>query len=252
MNLLEVEGLETRQGTFYLRVPRVSLRAGEMVAICGPNGSGKSTFLATLAGLKPYRGSYFLEGKDFRGLPASQKYRRLAYLPQESHLRLPFEVFYVVLTGRFPLTDGRRYTTKDWEATEKILRDWDLWSLRNRPFPQLSGGEKQRVLLARVFNREAPIVLLDEPFTGVDWRHQQQILRYLRKYTLQRKALILTVMHDLALAIRVFDRFLLFQRGEMRYDCTREELQEEMLSEILGLRIRFLEAEGKRWIYTEV
>ncbi len=249
MGLIEVEDLTVEQGRFRLHVPRLVLNTGEMVAVCGNNGSGKSTFLAALAGLKPYRGRYRLNGRDFSALSRRERARLVSFLPQGSTVSLPFEVSYLVLTGRFPLVKGSRYRDEDRAAVEEALTAFDLAHLKERTFLELSGGEKQRVLLARTFVRKSPVFLLDEPFTAIDLRHQHRFLRLFRETA--RSHLLVAVMHDLALAIEHFARFLFFREGRLLYDLRREDLNDQLLSEVFGCRIRLLRCEGHYLVEVE-
>jgi len=247
--LIKLKDIETRQGSFTLRVKSLSLNRGEFVAVLGNNGSGKSTFLSVLSGLKSFSGEYLLNGRDFRDYPSLQRYRLISLLPQETALNMPFDVQYVVLTGRYPHTNGQGYTEDDFEHTEKVLKRLDIHHLRHRQFNELSGGEKQRVLLARTINRESPVILLDEPLTGIDLRHQHEIVDLLK--AMGRERLILVVVHDISLAVREFERFLFFVEGSLCYDLKRQELDEQRLSEVFQVKIRFIRDEKILSIYTE-
>jgi len=252
MKWIELRNFEVQLASFDLKVPELALCPGNLVAILGPNGSGKSTFLSALAGLRPYKGRYLFLGKDFEAYSESERYRFLSYLPQAGRVGLPFEVFYVVLTGRYPLVRGNRYSEKDHLETEKILRVMDLWDLRHRTFNELSGGERQRVLLARALNRRAPILFLDEPFNGVDLRHQHAILKFLREYVRGDQALALVVLHDLSLAARYFDYFLLFKEGLLLHQAKRSQLDPALLSEVLEVRVNFFRKGDEILVSTEV
>ena len=242
MALIELEGFGLKQGGFQLEIPKLRLSQGELVAICGNNGSGKSTFLSALAGLRDFQGRYALAGEDFRHLSLRERARLLSFLPQEGTVSLPFEVAYVVLTGRFPHVQGRGYSPEDQRKTQEALKDFDLEHLKERPFHQLSGGEKQRVLLARTFVRESPVILLDEPFSAVDLKHQHRLLRLFRER--KEQALIVAVMHDLALALEHFQRFLFFKEGKLLFDLKRQELDDAVLSEVFGCPLRLLRCHG--------
>ena len=252
MSWMELKDFRVVLEGFKLEVPWLSLASGQKVALLGPNGSGKSTFLSALAGLRPFEGSYRLGRKDFREYPASELYEHLVYLPQGGTLGLPYEVFYVVLTGRYPRLSQGKYTEEDREKTAYWLRQLDLWDLRERLFTHLSGGEKQRTLLARALNREAPVLLLDEPLNGVDLHHQHAFFLLLEEYVRKRSALALVVLHDLALALQYFDYFLLFKEGRLWFQGPREELSPAVLSEVLKVRVNFYSVSGKTLVFTEV
>ncbi|AEH45756.1 ABC transporter related protein [Thermodesulfatator indicus DSM 15286] len=240
MSLISLKKFRVKKGSFYLKIDDLYLSSGELVAICGRNGSGKTTFIKALTGLIPYKGSYLLNSQEFKKIPDKEKYRVISYLPQEGRLGLPFDVFYVVLSGRFPITDGKKYRPKDFVATEKILEKLELTSFKARPFQQLSGGEKRRVLLVRALNREAKLLFLDEPFSGVDLLHQQKILQFLRFYVQELNALVLVVVHELSLALRHFDRLLFLENGMLMGDLTPEEVTESFLSRLIGLPTKLL------------
>ncbi len=249
MGLIELKDIEVSLGGFVLRVPKLSLQKGQLVAVLGNNGSGKSTFLGLLSGLRPYRGSYILKGRDFRTLDLRQINQSVSLLPQEVSLQVPLDVFYVVLTGRFPWTEGRHYSDVDIALTEQALMDFDVYHLRHRHFNELSGGERQRVLLARTFVRQAEVVLLDEPFTALDMRHQWECLGLLKERA--RDRLTLVVLHDLEMAIKEFGRFLFFVDGQLTYDVPRQALRETILQEVFGLGVRVLEHEKGPFVYME-
>jgi len=246
--LISLKDIEAKQGEFTLKVDSLSLQRGELIAVLGNNGSGKSTFLSVLSGLKSFTGQYMLDGRRFEDYSSVSRHQMISLLPQQTALNMPFDVEYVVLTGRYPHTDGRGYTEADFEKTRKVLRMLDIHHLRHRQFNELSGGERQRVLLARVINRDSPVVLLDEPLTGVDIRHQHEIVDLLKALGSDR--LILVVVHDIALAVREFERFLFFVDGHLKYDLRKDQLDEAILSEVFQVRVSFVRQENEVIVWT--
>ena len=247
--MIELRNMAADQGDFHLWVDRLSLVENDFVAVLGNNGSGKSTFLSVLSGLKEYSGRYRLLQRDFRAVDALHRNRQIGLLPQATTLNMPFDVFYVVLTGRFPHTDGNRYGSSDLESTDRAIRKFGIAHLAKRPFNELSGGEKQRVLLARLMNRDAPVILLDEPLSGIDIKHQYKTLKILRQ--LSHNRIVLVVIHDIAMAVRKFDRFLFFEKGTLVYDVPKSELQEERLTEIFDVRVKFFKSTKGFFVYTD-
>jgi len=247
--LISLKGIVAKQGDFTLKVDSLSLSRGELIAVLGNNGSGKSTFLSVLAGLKDFSGEYILQGMPFHDLEPLERHRLISLLPQQTGLNMPFDVQYVVLTGRYPHTDGRGYSDEDIRYTEETLKKLDIYSLRNRQFNELSGGERQRVLLARVINRDSQVMLLDEPLTGVDLMHQHEIVDLLRLQSKDR--LVLVVIHDIAMAVREFDRYLFFVDGQLKYDLSKEDLDEQRLSEVFQVNVRFIRQGNRVFVYTE-
>lgn len=157
---------------------------------------------------------------------------------------MPFDVFYVALTGRFIHSNGRHYCASDIEKTESTMKDFDIYHLRDRQFNELSGGEKQRVLLCRVINMDSDIILLDEPFSGVDMSHQAGIFKILKK----TKKAVMVVIHDLSFAVNHFDRFLFFKGGTLIYDLLSNDLTDEVMSEVFGLDLEFIRLNNKKFI----
>ena len=245
--MIELRNLTVTQGSFHLSVQELSLKQGDFVGILGNNGSGKSTFLHAISGLKPFTGQYELSGLGFSSISLKRRSRLISFLPQAVHLSMPFDVFYVVLTGRFPCTAGSRYGKEDIDATEQILRQMDIFHLQERPFYTLSGGEKQRVLLARTLNRNSTVVALDEPLTGIDIRHQQESVQYLK--SIIREKLILVVIHDISVALATFNRFLFFINGVLAYDLKQDSINESVLFEVFGVRLNILKHENNMVVY---
>ncbi len=247
--MIELRDITALQGDFRLSVKELILKKGDFVAVLGNNGSGKSTFLSVVAGLKKFSGEYILDGSKFSELPPMGRHRIISLLPQQTSLNMPFDVHYVVLTGRYPHTDGRGYGERDFQVTEEVLRKFDVWHLRERQFNELSGGEKQRVLLARVINRDSPVILLDEPLGGIDLRHQHDTLDLLKGLSTER--VILVVIHDISLAVREFDRFLFFVQGDLAHDLVKHQLDEERLSRVFDVKVSFIRHGKGVFVYTE-
>ena len=154
-----------------------------IVAIVGPNGAGKSTLLKILAGiLVPNRGSIQMNEADFTRLSAGERARLVGYLPQEFDTPFAFTVEDVVRMGRFPFQRGMFATSaQDQQIVEQAMQATDVLAFRQRPFNKLSGGEKQRVMLASVLAQEVPILLLDEPTRALDYAHQAQLMQVLQR-----------------------------------------------------------------------
>ena len=220
-----------------------------MVAVLGNNGSGKSTFLSVMSGLLEFTGGYRINERPFMEITHAESARQIGFLPQEAALNMPFDAFYVVLTGRFIHSDGRMYSAQDIAYTEKAMKKFDVYHLKDRPFNALSGGEKQRVLLARVMNMDTDIFLLDEPFSGIDILHQIKGVDIFKQ--LQKEKIIMVVIHDLSFAIHHFSRFLFFRDGLLLYDMSRDELVPERLSDVFGVKVGFVEQDKRMFIYTE-
>jgi iron complex transport system ATP-binding protein len=211
---------------------------GELVALCGPNGAGKSTLLRLLLGLHmPSAGSVRLGGELVGRLSRRQIARRAALLPQDAPADLPLTVREAVALGRLPHLE--RFQTEseaDLDAVARALALTDTAALADRPVTEISGGERQRVHLARALAQEAPLLLLDEPIAGLDLSHQLQALDLLRA-TVDTGRGALVALHDLSLAARRCDRMLLLAEGALRADAAPAEvLTPETLARHFGVR----------------
>ena len=189
----------------------------EVLAIAGPNGAGKSTLLRVVSGvLPPRRGTVLWEGRDLLKMPPRERARLVAVVPQARHLPPMFTVRQAVALGRTAyLSWLGTLGESDYAAVERALAQTDLLPLADRLLGHLSGGEQQRVLLARALAQETPILLLDEPTTHLDLRHQANILGLVRRLSRERRMAVLMVMHDLNLASRFADRLALFAEGRV-------------------------------------
>jgi iron complex transport system ATP-binding protein len=221
----------------------LALAAGEILVVSGPNGAGKSTLINTLSGvLPPAAGSVRLDGRPLAALENRERARRIAVVPQAGYLPPVFTVRQVVQLGRTPYL-GWLGTPQpnDHAVVARVLEDLDLADLHDRPVAKLSGGERQRVLLARALAQDAPILLLDEPTTFLDLRHQSEILSIVRDLARGKGLAILMVLHDLNLAAQSADRIALLLDGRIQsLGAPDEVLTEQNLGSVYGVPVRVL------------
>jgi len=222
----------------------LSLRPGEVTAICGPNGAGKSTLLACLAGLtQPQSGSALLDGAPLAALPAEARARAIGYLPQVADVAWDVCVQTLAGLGRLPWRTG---AAEDAAAVDAALTALDLLPLAYRPVTQLSGGERARALLARVLAGTPRWLLADEPLASLDLAHQLALLAHLRACARQGMGVVL-VLHDLALAMNHADRVLVLDRGNLVADGPAElALSEPVLAQVWGVNAHWLGEPGQR------
>lgn len=192
---------------------------GVLVGILGPNGSGKTTLMRALAGLQALSGGIVsLEGRPLDRWRRPALAARVAYLPQRQSFEWPIRVDRAVALGRIPHTTAwRRPTPEDSRAVDWAMDQVSVRHLADRPCTTLSGGERARVMLARVLAVEAPILLADEPVAALDPRHQIAIMEILRKAAAEGRCVV-TVLHDLALAARFCDRIAVMDNGAVTAD----------------------------------
>jgi iron complex transport system ATP-binding protein len=188
---------------------------GEVVSIVGPNGSGKSTLLRCICRLlEPHSGVVYLDSKDIAKLKSRELARRLGYVPQSGSEVFPLTVYEAVLLGRKPyLTWG--VGPRDREIVDRILRFMKIDMFAKRYLNELSGGEKQRVFVARALAQEPEVLLLDEPTSNLDIRHQLEVLGVLQKLAHGGNMTVVLVMHDLNLAARFSDTLILIREGKV-------------------------------------
>jgi len=210
--------------------------AGEILAVLGPNGSGKSTLLRCLTGiLRPKQGAMTLNDRAIANCTAEQRAQWIAYVPQKVETA-PLSVFESVLLGRKPYFTWKA-SKYDLEKVEEILDRLGLDTLAQRPVDQLSGGESQKVALARVLVQEPQLLLLDEPTSSLDLKNQVEILVLLRKIVRERNLTAILTMHDINVAIRYTDRFLLLQNGKLVGNVLRDGLTPELIENVYGLPV---------------
>jgi iron complex transport system ATP-binding protein len=207
-----------------------------LITIAGPNGAGKSTLLGILAGLRsPYRGSCTYDGREVRQWPRRDFARSVAFLPQSVRLEFPFTAEEVVLMGRTPYASGWFQTPEDRAAAEDAMTTTDTLAFRTRDFRTLSGGEKQRVILASALTQRPRVLLLDEPATHLDLRHQLSLYRLLGE--LAKTLLVVAVTHDLNIALQFSDRVMLLADGRMAGDgAPAEVLNPGLIAQVFGVQ----------------
>jgi len=224
----------------------LALTAGRITAILGPNGAGKSTLLGCLSGLlTPASGSIDIDGAQLDALPGKDRARRIAFLPQTAMVAWPIDVQTLVGLGRIPYSG----VASDEQNREAVLRAMEMtrvsqWA--NRIVNELSGGERARVLLARVLAGTSQWILADEPFTGLDPAHQLEAAELLRQFAANGGGVVLTV-HDLSLAARIADRIVLLNEGRIVADGTPEEaLDVANLRAVYGVETEWLVSRAHR------
>ena len=193
----------------------LAVAAGELVGVIGPNGSGKTTLLRLLAGaLAPDAGSVRLDGQPLAGYRRRALARRLAVVPQDATVDFPFTALEVVLMGRAAHLPAFGFPRAgDLAIARAAMARLDVGGLEDRPLDRLSGGERQRVLLARALAQEPQVLLLDEPTTHLDLRHQTQLHDVVHDLRRERGLATVSVLHDLNLAAMYCDRLLLLAAG---------------------------------------
>lgn len=237
---LEVSSLDrSYDGVRILHQINLSLNKGDFVGLIGPNGSGKTTLLKSIGRvLKPEGGTILLSGQDIYRVTQKRVARKMATVPQETLVTFDFTVRDVVLMGRTPhLKRLMGESPHDFEVVEQAMRYAQISHLSERSITELSGGEKQKVIIAQALAQEPQLLLLDEPTTHLDIHHQLEILDLIKGLSRQGLAVI-SVFHDLNLAAQYCDFLVLLSDGRIRVTGTPEEvLTTEKIRESYGVEV---------------
>lgn len=221
-----------------VELDRVVVPAGEVTALVGPNGSGKSTLLKALASqLAPESGEVLLDGREIARMDTKELAREVGLLSQENDGPSSITVEELVGHGRYPhrgFFDGM--TEADHRAVERAMERAGITDLRDREVGQLSGGQKQLVWIAMVLAQETDVLLLDEPTTFLDLRHQLEVMDVVRELNDERDVTVAVVLHDVAQAARYADNLIAMKEGEL-YDWgpPRKVVTEALLEEVFGV-----------------
>lgn len=207
----------------------------ELIAILGPNASGKSTLLKLLGGvIKPLSGRVEVDGAEVGGLDLRTRAQKIALVQQESELLFPLRVWEYVLQGRYPYGRRLRFESdEDCLMAGNALAQVGADALRDRWMEQLSGGEKQRVILARALSQQPALLLLDEPTQHLDIGGKVELLRRLRKLSDENRYTVVVVTHELNLAAEFSDRIVLLHKGKpLRIGTPAQVYQRDLLEEV--------------------
>ncbi len=220
-----------------------SLTRGEVMCVLGVNGAGKSTLLKCLNRiLAPQRGSVLVDGEDLLKMSQKRVARRIGYVPQR-HPETQLSVFEAVLMGRKPYIRWS-LTSNDYLLVEKIITRIGIAHLSTRPINALSGGELQKVIIARALAQSPDILLLDEPTSNLDLKNQFEVMGLIRRIVDTQGLSAVVAIHDLNIALRFGDRFLFLKGHKIHALSTRRELDAEMIRQVYGIDAKLVQFEG--------
>ncbi len=244
--MLEIRSLSVAYGTrLVLREISLQIRPGSVLAVIGPNGAGKTTLIRALTGiLQPQSGQILVDGRDLNRLSAPERARRMAVVPQARQLPPAFTAWETVLLGRTPHLNWLGQTSPRDEAIARhAMERTRTIELADRPVGELSGGEQQRLLLARALAQAAPILLMDEPTAHLDLQYQFSLLEEVRLLAKNDQLAVLIVLHDLNLVARYADQVALLVEGRLQALGPVEEiLTGDVLSEAYHVPLEVLHA----------
>jgi iron complex transport system ATP-binding protein len=238
---IEARGLSFGYGNG-LALATISFAAaeGEMIALIGPNGSGKTTLLKILLGfLRPSAGIVTLFDAPLSSYAPKDRAKQIAYVSQQPVASFPLTVFELVALGRYAYASRFGFSKADQSAVDDALERTASKHLAARRFATLSGGEQQKVLIARALAQSAKIILLDEPTLHLDLHYQLQILAALKRLCVQKRITIITVLHDLNLLSLFADKALLLNGGKLcAFGPVREVVTEDKIKDLLAVDIK--------------
>ena len=225
--IIEVKNLSYKAGEkTILSDINFSLKAGGFYIVLGRNGSGKTTLLKSLSkSIIIEDKKVFINNEDINNYSPKRLAKQLSIVPQHTEFLFDFSAFQIVMMGRMPYqkllqTDS----SKDFEIVKESMQSTNTCHLRNQSIKQLSGGELQRVIIARALTQKTPIILLDEPISNLDIKHQFEIMELLKKINNERQTTIFLILHDLNLAYKYGDEILIMESGKLKLFGDKQDI----------------------------
>ena len=245
--MLKVDNLTFRYSKFsrpVLNGASLELYPGEIGILLGKNGSGKTTLFKNILGInKPGSGSILFEGENLLKMSRKERARRIAYVPQDIHFGA-LTVFDSIMLGRISYF-GLKSGDEDYKAVEKIMLDMHLESYAFRMVDELSGGERQKIAIARAMAQEPKLMVFDEPTGNLDIANEQLIIEEARKLAKQKNIAILSSLHDLNQALTFGDKFFFLKNGVVKYAGGREIITPEVVKDTFDVDVRIREIDGQ-------
>ena len=218
----------------------VNIEKGKFYTILGPNGSGKTTLAKIITKtMDTPKNKVFLLSEDITKLTNKQTARKIATVPQNTIIDFDFSVMDIVLMGRAPYL--RRFQSEssiDFELAKDAMLKTNTWHLRDKKIDQISGGERQRVIIARAITQDTEVLILDEPISNIDIHHQIQLLEVLKKLNKEKNTTIITILHDLNLAVQYSDEIFLLSDGKLvTHGNPQAVLTKEIIDEVYNIEV---------------
>ena len=248
--MLKVENLHfrySRTGDPVLHGTSLELKQGEIGILLGKNGSGKTTLFKIILGIeKPKSGALQFNGENLLKMKRRERSRRIAYVPQDIHFGA-LSVFDSILMGRVSYF-GLKASHDDYLAVEKIIEDMGLTDFAHRNVDELSGGERQKIAIARAMAQEPKLMVFDEPTGNLDIANEHLIMVEAKKLAKEKNISILSSLHDLNQALTFGDKFFFMKDGVVKYAGGKEIVTEAVIKDIFDIDVRIVEIENHKVI----
>ncbi len=248
--MLKIENLSfsySKHSPAVLSGVTMELRAGEIGILLGKNGSGKTTLFKNILGIAaPNSGSILFDGEDILRMPKRERARRIAYVPQHIHFG-SLSVYDSILMGRVSYF-GMRAGKEDYAVVDEILSDMQLEDFAYRNAEELSGGEKQKIAIARALAQDPKLLIFDEPTGNLDIANEELIIEEAKKVAREKNIGILSSLHDLNQALYFGDRFFFLKDGTVKYSGPHDIFEPAVIKDIFDIDSRIIEIEGKKII----
>ena len=217
----------------------LTIYEGGIYGIIGPNGSGKTTLLKNIACcLAPKKNSIYLADKDITHFSNRSLAKEISYVPQNTDLEFDISVMDIVLMGRSPyIKRFQSESSNDIEVAEHAMKATNTWHLRDKNINMVSGGERQRAIIARALAQETNIMLLDEPVSQLDLHHQLEIMDILKRLSIENKVTVIMSIHDLNIAAQFCDRLVLMDNGKIFNEgIPNDIIKEDIVYSVYGVK----------------
>ncbi|ASV85347.1 ABC transporter family protein [Ochrobactrum quorumnocens] len=252
MSVLSIDNLDVSLGRKpVLEAVGFEAGEGELIGLIGPNGAGKTTLLRAILRLTSSTGNILLDGSDLRRMQVADRAKIIAYLPQERDVAWPVTVKTLVSLGRSALKPAfAGFDHTDETVVETAMKRMGVAELASRPANELSGGERARVLIARVLAQDTSIILADEPVAGLDPAHQLELMELFAGLAQENRTVIAS-LHDLGLAAKYCTRLIVLDDGRLIADGTPEDvLTPALLRDVYGIDAQLMKIDGEFILHT--
>ncbi len=246
-----VQNLSFRYRNFALHIEHLQFESAKMTSIVGPNGAGKTTFLKCITAILPVaKGSLFIDGRDIGAMREDERARLLAYVPQEHSSIFNYTVLDFILMGRAAyLPMFSTPSARDVEIAQEALEFVALGHYAARSYFQLSSGERRLVLIARALAQKSDILILDEPTSFLDPKHETEILELAKKLAAEKQKTVLVTLHNLDMAVKYSDAMVFMKQGQVVASGKPDDiLDEALLERVYEIKMSIIRYDGRKFI----